>query len=75
MEDVRNVPHCFRERGIPLDLLVRILPKTTSSTHLEVLAVDPADDLDLIWSPCLMSAPFGEMENERRRYIMASTSP
>ena len=45
------------------------------STHLDVLAVEPADDLDLIWSPCLMSAPFGEMENERRRYIMASVSP
>ena len=43
-------------------------------THLDVLAVDPAEDLDLNWSPCLMSAPFGEMENERSRYIMASVS-
>ena len=38
--------------------------------------MDPADDLDLNWSPCLMSAPFGEMENDRSRYIKAlSTSP
>ena len=38
--------------------------------------MDPAEDLDLNWSPCLMSAPFGEMENERSRYIRAlSTSP
>ena len=41
-----------------------------------MLAVEPAEDLDLNWSPCLMSAPFGEMENERSRYIMAlSASP
>ena len=43
-------------------------------TDLEVLAVDPAEDFDLNWSPCLMSAPFGEMENDRSRYIMASVS-
>ena len=38
--------------------------------------MEPAEDLDLNWSPCLMSAPFGEMENERSRYIRAlSASP
>ena len=44
-------------------------------TDLEVLAVDPAEDFDLNWSPCLMSAPFGEMENERSRYISIDSSP
>ncbi len=40
--------------------------------YLEVLLVEPALDLDFlreaIWSPCLIRAPFGVMENDLSLY-------
>ncbi len=63
LQDV--IPNCEK-------VLSGLLPPSSSHLDacLDVLAVDPADDLGLLdasWSPCLMSAPLGEMEKARRR--------